>query len=173
MNQDKRLEDFLVYYKSLAKKCKEENRMVFNHFAVRVEDLDEAEKLMCESFGLDSFLRPTAGTADEDKELRDATFDQEKELRIAWFEDYKMYIEFTEFDGPQKIGYDTGVGQPIGHLSEIGFFVPSMEKALQHLSPKGWEVTSAIDVDNAKMYKVNNSRVQGIPVELIECQVED
>ncbi len=31
----------------------------------------------------------------------------------------------------QTIGYDTGVGQPIGHLSEIGFFVPDMEKAME------------------------------------------
>ena len=84
-----------------------------------------------------------------------------------------MYLELSEFDDQQKIGYDTGVGQPIGHLSEIGFFAPTMEKALAGLSQKGWEVTSSIEIEGAKMYKVNNRLTPGIPVELIDYQAED
>jgi hypothetical protein len=40
----------------------------------------------------------------------------------------------------------------------VGFFVPGMEKALAELEPKGWQVTSAIEVDGAKMFKINNSK---------------
>ena len=162
MSEDTKLDNFMSRYLALAKKSKEENRMIFNHVCIRVEDVDEAEKLLCDSFGLDSFLRPGG-----------ETFDNEKEFRVAWLNDNNMYLEISEFDDQQKIGYDTGVGQPIGHLSEIGFFVPAMEKALEDLGQKGWEVTSSIDIDGAKMYKVNNKQTPGIPVELIDYQAED
>jgi len=162
MIQDKKLDIFMSRYLALATKSKEENRMIFNHVCIRVEDIDEAEKLLCESFGLDSFLRPGG-----------ETFDNEKEFRVAWLDDNNMYLELSEFDEQQRIGYDTGVGQPIGHLSEIGFFVPTMEKALEDLCQKGWELTSKIEIEGAKMYKINNPRTPGIPVELIDYQAED
>jgi hypothetical protein len=85
-------------------------------------------------------------------------------------DDHNMYLELSEFEKKQTIGYDTGVGQPIGHLSEIGFFVPSMEKAMDKLRPQGWEVTSAIDVEGAKMYKISNRVTPSIPVELIDYE---
>jgi len=162
MIQDKKLDDFMSRYLALATKSKEENRMIFNHVCIRVEDIDEAEKLLCDSFGLDSFLRPGG-----------ETFDNEKEFRVAWLDDNNMYLELSEFDEQQKIGYDTGVGQPIGHLSEIGFFVPAMEKALEDLGQKGWELTSKIEIEGAKMYKINNPGIPGIPVELIDYQAQD
>ena len=162
MSDEKKLDDFMSRYLALSKKSKAENRMIFNHVCIRVEDLDAAEKLLCDSFGLDSFLRPGG-----------ETFDHEKEFRVAWLNDNNMYLELSQFDREQKIGYDTGVGQPIGHLSEIGFFVPTMEKAMHDLGQKGWEVTSSIDIEGAKMYKVNNPQTPGIPVELIDYQAED
>ena len=162
MSEDKNLDNFMSRYLALAKKSKEQDRMIFNHVCIRVEDIDEAEKLLCDSFGLDSFLRPGG-----------ETFDNEKEFRVAWLDDNNMYLELSEFDEQQKIGYDTGVGQPIGHLSEIGFFVPDMGKALEDLGQKGWEVTSKIAIEGAKMYKINNPRTPGIPVELIDYQAED
>ena len=69
-------------------------------------------------------------------------------------------------------GYKIVDGQPVGHLSEIGFFVPDMEKTLQDLEPKGWEVASAIEVDGARMYKVINSQTPGISVELIDYETD-
>ena len=162
MNHDKNLDEFMSRYMTLANKSKKENRMIFNHVCIRVEDIDEAEKLLCDSFGLDSFLRPGG-----------ETFQSEKEFRVAWLNDNNMYLEISEFEDQQKIGYDTGTGQPIGHLSEIGFFVPSMERALENLAQKGWEVTSKIESKDAKMYKVNNAQTPGIPVELIYYPVED
>ena len=42
------------------------------------------------------------------------------------------YLELSKFEKPQTIGYDTGVG----HLSEIGFFVPDMKKAMEDLGPQ-------------------------------------
>jgi hypothetical protein len=84
-----------------------------------------------------------------------------------------MYLELSKFEEDQTIGYDTGVGQPIGHLSEIGFFVPDMEKAMEDLGPKGWEVTSAIETEDAKMYKISNHVTPGIPVELIDFEADE
>ena len=162
MSHIENLDNFMDNYLTLANKSKKENRMIFNHVCIRVEDIDKAEKLLCDSFGLDCFLRPGG-----------KTFESEKEYRVAWLNDNNMYLELSEFDGQQKIGYDTGTGQPIGHLSELGFFVPSMGKALETLIPKGWEVTSKIEIEGAKMYKVNNPQTPGIPVELIDYQVED
>ena len=162
MSEDRNLDNFMSRYLAQAIKSKKEDRMIFNHVCIRVEDMDEAEKLLCDSFGLDSFLRPGG-----------ETFDNEKEFRVAWLDDNNMYLELSEFDEQQKIGYDTGVGQPIGHLSEIGFFVPAMGKALEDLGQKGWEVTSKIETEGSKMYKINNPLTPGIPVELIDYQAED
>jgi hypothetical protein len=161
MNKDKNLDQFMSSYLTLAKKSRSENRMIFNHVCIRVDKIDEAEKLLCESFGLESFLRPGG-----------ETFDNEKEFRVAWLPDNNMYLELSEFDEQQKIGYDTGVGQPIGHLSEIGFFVPDMERAMNELGSKGWVVTSRIETEDAKMYKVYNPKTPGIPVELIDYRIE-
>lgn len=142
---------------ALAEKSKRENRMVFNHVCLRVEDLDEAETLLCKSFGIDRFFRPGG-----------ETFDEEKEIRLAWMDDNEICLELTQFERKPDVGYDTGVGQPIGHLSELGFFVPNMEKALEHLEPLGWEVTGRIECDGNRMYKINNAKTPGLPVELIE-----
>lgn len=149
----------MAKYLAQAKKSKRENRMIFNHVCIRVEDLDAAARLFEESFGIDGFLSPGG-----------ETFDEEKEFRVAWLDDHDMYLEISQFDKPQQIGYDTGVGQPIGHLSEIGFFVPDMNKAMDQLSPQGWEVTSAIEEGWASMKKISNKVTPGIPVELIEVE---
>ena len=139
------MESMFTKYAVQAKKSKRENRMIFNHVCIRVENLDAAVDLFRESFGIEGFLSPGG-----------KTFDQEKEFRVVWLDDHNMYLELSEFEQAQAIGYDTGVGQAIGHLSEIGFFVPNMEKAMDKLRPQGWEVTSAIDVEGAKMYKISN-----------------
>ena len=144
------MEAMFVKYVAQAKKSKRENRMIFNHLCIRVEDLDAAVDLFRESFGIEGFLSPGG-----------KTFDQEKEFRVAWLDDHNMYLELSEFEKAQTIGYDTGVGQPIGHLSEIGFFVPNMEKAMEKLSPQGWEVTSAIEAEGAKMFKISNLQTPG------------
>ena len=44
MIQDKKLGDFMSRYLALATQSKEENRMIFNHVCIRVEDIDEAEE---------------------------------------------------------------------------------------------------------------------------------
>jgi catechol 2,3-dioxygenase-like lactoylglutathione lyase family enzyme len=144
-------------YLALAQKAKAERRFIFNHLCIRVESLDDATKLLSDSFGLAPFQSPGG-----------ETFEGEREYRVSWLSGHDAYLELSEFDTPQQIGYDTGAGQPIGHLSEIGFFVPSMDEALDHLEPHGWYVTSRIDTSKARMYKISNARVPGIPVELID-----
>lgn len=161
MSDDAVFSDFMARYLQLARQSKTENRMVFNHVCIRVDDLDAAERLLCDSFGLDAFLRPGG-----------ETFDQEREYRVSWLADNNMYLEISCFDGEQQIGYDTGVGQPIGHLSEIGFFVPDMDRAIADLSTKGWDVTSSIEMEGARMFKINNALTPGIPVELIDYEAE-
>ena len=85
-SQDKNLDNFMSRYLALAKKSKEQGRMIFNHVCIRVEDIDAAEELRCNSFDLNSFLRPGG-----------ETFDSEKEFRVAWLENNNMYLELSEF----------------------------------------------------------------------------
>jgi catechol 2,3-dioxygenase-like lactoylglutathione lyase family enzyme len=162
MSEQQALAEMMSKYLAQARKSKRENRMIFNHICIRVEDIDATERLLCESFGLDTFLRPGG-----------ETFDEEKEFRVTWLDEHNMYLELSEFEQPSQMGYDTGVGQPIGHLSEIGFFVPDMERALDHLAPLGWQVTSRIDTEDARMYKVDTAQPGGVPVELIDIRLED
>jgi hypothetical protein len=162
MDDRRQLDDMMAKYLAQAEKSTRENRMIFNHICIRVEDLDAAEKLLCESFGIDGFVSPGGGT-----------FDEEDEFRVAWLDDNNMYIEISKFEKPQEIGYDTGVGQAIGHLSEIGFFVPDMDRALQHLSRFGWKVTSRIHHAIGRMYKIDTDPPSGIPVELVDIGVDD
>ena len=153
------MEDLLFKYRSLGAKAKTQGKMVLNHICLRVENLDEAVELLQTSFGLPEFLSPGGDT-----------FEQEKEYRVAWLDDHDLYLELSEYECPQAIGYDTGVGQPIGHLSEVGFFVPNMESALSHLKPMGWRVESSIQTSGARMLKLYNETVPGIPVELIDLE---
>ncbi len=162
MGDSEKMAEMMQKYRAQAKKSKEQNRMIFNHICVRVEDIDAAENLLCESFGIDGFLQPGG-----------ETFDEEKEFRVAWLDDHNMYLELSQFEKPSEIGYDTGVGQAIGHLSEIGFFVPDMDRALEHLQPLGWQVTSKIDTDDARMYKLDTEKPGGLPVELIDLDLTD
>jgi catechol 2,3-dioxygenase-like lactoylglutathione lyase family enzyme len=161
MPNEEQLDAFIAKYLELARSSKSENRMLLNHICIRVEDLDAAEELLCDSFGLDAFLSPGG-----------ETFDEEKEYRVTWLHENNIYLEISQFEREQQIGYETGVGQPIGHLSEVGFFVPDMDRALADLSRKGWEVTSAIDTEGARMYKIYNPLTPGIPVELIDCEAD-
>jgi hypothetical protein len=162
MDDRRQLDDMMAKYLAQAHTSTRENRMIFNHVCIRVEDLDAAERLLSESFGIDGFVSPGGGT-----------FDDEDEFRVAWLDDNNMYIEITKFEKPQEIGYDTGVGQAIGHLSEIGFFVPDMDRALEHLGEFGWKVTSRIHQPGARMYKIDTDPPSGIPVELVDIDVDE
>lgn len=161
MNEQDAMDALMGKYLAQARRSKREDRMIFNHICIRVEDLDATEQLLRDSFGLEGFLSPGG-----------ETFDEEKEFRVAWLDDHNMYIELSQFDKPAGIGYDTGVGQPIGHLSEIGFFVPDMDRALAHLEPLGWRVSSKIDTEGARMYKIDTQPPGGIPVELIDIRID-
>lgn len=153
------MDSFMANYISQAKKCKKERRMIFNHFCVRVEDIDAAEKFLRDSFGITGFVRPGG-------EL----FKEEKELSVAWISD-TVYLELMEPTEKQQLGYDTGCGHKIGHLSEIGFFVPDMDQALSHLSTLGWHVTDSIEDHGARMVKIDTESPSGFPTELIDVNI--
>lgn len=162
MSEKDKLDDFMSQYLALAAKSKAENKMIFNHVCVRVENIERAQTLLSESFGLDAFLQPGGDT-----------FDQEKSFSVCWLKENNMYLELSEFEQAQTIGYDTGVGQPIGHLSELGFFVPDMSLAIEGLKPKGWCITSEVNTEQAKMYKLNHTEQPGLPIELIDYSIQD
>ena len=158
-SQESKFERFIGTYRKLAQKCKDENRMLLNHVCIRVEDLDATEQLLAESFGINDFLRPGG-----------KLFKGEKELSVTWIND-EFYLELTQPKDPQTLGYDSG-SQPIGHLSEVGFFVPKMEDALSHLGSLGWHVTTSIEDHGARMCKIEQrERPSGFPVELIDVEL--
>jgi len=150
---------FMDHYVSLAKKCKRQNRMLMNHFCIRVENIDAAEKLFEESFGIGGFVRPGG-------EL----FKGERNLSVVWIND-SMYLELMEPTERQQLGYDTGCGHAIGHLSEIGFFVPDMDRELNRLAQLGWKVTDSIEDHGARMVKIDTDAPSGFPAELIDVDV--
>jgi catechol 2,3-dioxygenase-like lactoylglutathione lyase family enzyme len=161
MEQQEAMTSFMDKYRSLAQRCKRERRMLLNHVCIRVEDIDHTEALLEESFGLKGFLRPGG-----------QLFAGEKELSVVWIND-EFYLELMQPESPQSIGYESGSDNSpaIGHLSEIGFFVPDMDDALEHLGAKGWQVTSAIEDHGARMCKIDTADPSGFPVELIDVDI--
>ncbi len=160
MSDDTDMQRFMDRYVSLAKKCKRENRMLMNHFCIRVEDIDAAEKLLEESFGVSGFVRPGG-----------VLFRGEKDLSVAWLNE-SMYLELMQPEEKQDLGYDTGCGHAIGHLSEIGFFVPDMDRELERLARLGWKVTDSIEDHGARMVKIDTDDPSGFPTELIDVAVK-
>ena len=160
MSSDADMKNFMDQYVSLAKKCKQEDRMLMNHFCIRVEDINEAEKFLADSFGICGFIRPGG-------ELLQG----ESDLSVAWLND-NMYLELMEPNEEQQLGYDTGCGHAIGHLSEIGFFVPDMDRELARLSKLGWKVTDSIEDHGARMVKIDTDLPSGFPTELIDVAAD-
>ena len=160
MADDSALEAFLVHYREVARRSKVEDRLIFNQVCVRVDDIDAAEQLMVESFGLDGFVRPGG-----------KLFEGERDLSVSWISD-EVYLELMQPDEPQDPGFDTGCGLPIGHLSEIGFFVPDLDLELARLAKLGWEVRDAIEGHGARMVKIDTDPPSGIPVELVDVRID-
>ena len=150
------LDQFLTHYCTVADRSKEEDRLILNQVCIRVDDIDAAEKLLSESFGIDGFVRPGGDL-----------FRGEGELSVAWVSD-EVYLELVEPEEPQALGYETGCGLPIGHLSEIGFFVPDMDRELARLADLGWQVQDSIEDHGARMVKIDTDPPSGIPVELVD-----
>jgi len=80
---------------------------------------------LAESFGISGFVRPGGDL-----------FKGERDLSVVWIND-DMCLELMQPDEQQQLGYDTGCGHAIGHLSEIGFFVPDMDRELERLGKLG------------------------------------
>lgn len=161
MADESALDAFLTKYRDVARRSKRENRRIFNQVCIRVDDIDAAEHLLSESFGIDGFVRPGG-----------ALFEGERDLSVAWIND-ELYLELMQPTEPQEIGYDTGCGLPIGHLSEIGFFVPDMDEELERLASLGWGVRDSIEDHGARMVKIDTDPPSGIPVELVDVYFED
>lgn len=145
----------------LARKCHEEKRLIINHVCIRVEDIDRTERLLAESFGIgkEGFTR-----------VEGALFKGEKAVSGTWVSD-EFYLELMEPLGQQTLGYDTGSGAPIGHLSEIGFLTPDIDADLERLSKLGWRVTDSLSSDHSREVKMDMQPSIGFPIELMEIKV--
>lgn len=161
MVDDDALEAFLLHYRDIARRSKLEDRLIFNQVCIRVDDIDATEQLMAQSFGIDGFVRPGG-----------ALFEGERDLSVAWISD-EVYLELMEPIEPQGLGYDTGCGLPIGHLSEIGFFVPDLDRELERLAEFGWRVQDSIEDHGARMAKIDTDPPSGIPVELVDVPIDN
>ena len=153
------LAEFLRKYKRLAQKTRDEQRLVMNHLCIRVPELDKAERLFAESFGIDNFIRLDAAPEN--------MFPGEKALSVAWVAD-GFYLELMEPQEKVSPDYNIGEGLPVGYLSEIGFFTPDMDAELLRLAQLGWEVTGECTDVGARMVKIDQNPPSGIPVELIQ-----
>ena len=158
---NKDYESFRARYNELAKVSQREKRRMMNHICVRVDDIDESEKLLAESFNISNFIR-----------LSGKLFKGEKKLSLAWVSD-EMYLELMQPEEKQELGYDTGCGHPIGHLSEVGFFVPDMDNELERLAKLDWEITDAIEEPGRRMIKIDTRKPSGFPIELIEIAFDE
>lgn len=150
----------MARYRDVAGRAKDLGKMQMNHVCIRVDDIDAAERRFEQSFGISGFVRPGG-----------QMFEGEKDLSVAWVTD-NFYLELMEPLEQQQLGYNTGCGHPIGHLSEVSFFVPDMDEALDHLSKFGWVVTDDISDHGARMVKIDTDPPSGLPVELIDVKFE-
>lgn len=145
----------------LVEKCNQENRLVMNHVCVRVEDIDRTEKILSQSFGIgaEGFTR-----------VKGALFKGEAAVSGTWIND-EFYLELMQPIKRQELGYNTGSGAPIGHLSEIGFLTPDMDAELERLSALGWYVTDSLASEISREVKMDMEPSIGFPIELMEIKV--
>lgn len=145
----------------LVRKCHEEKRLVMNHICIRVEDIDRTEKLLLESFGIgrEGFTR-----------VEGPLFKGEAAVSGTWVSD-QFYLELMEPLETQTIGYDTGCGPPIGHLSEVGFLTPDLDAEVERLSKLGWRITDSISSEFSRETKMDMEPSIGFPVELMEIKL--
>lgn len=161
MGNDDREDSFDSRMMRLVKKCNQEKRLIMNHVCIRVEDIDRTERLLTESFGIgaNGFTR-----------VEGALFKGEAAVSGAWVSD-EFYLELMEPLIKQKLGYDTGCGPQIGHLSEIGFLTPDMDAELSRLSKLGWRVTDMLSSDFSREVKMDMEPSIGFPIELMEIKI--
>lgn len=134
-----------------------------NHVCIRVEDIGRTERLLTESFGIgkEGFTR-----------VEGNLFKGEAFVSGAWVND-DFYLELMEPIEKQKLGYDTGCGAPIGHLSEIGFLTPDMDAELARLSKLGWQVTDTLSSEHSREVKMDMDPSIGLPIELMEVKLRE
>ncbi|MER8429534.1 VOC family protein [Mesorhizobium caraganae] len=158
-NQD-REEGFESRMMRLVKKCHQEQRLIMNHVCIRVDDIRRTERLLTESFGIG-----TGGFTRVEGDL----FKGEAFVSGAWVND-NFYLELMEPLEKQRLGYHTGCGAPIGHLSEIGFLTPNMDAELDRLSKLGWQVTDTLSSEFSREVKMDMEPSIGFPIELMEVK---
>jgi len=147
----------------LVKKCHDEQRLIMNHICIRVEDIDRTEKLLLESFGIGR-----EGFAREEGPL----YKGEAAVSGTWVND-QFYLELMEPLETQTLGYHTGCGAPIGHLSEVGFLTPDLDAEVERLSKLGWRITDSISSKFSRETKMDMEPSIGFPVELMEIKLNN
>ncbi|TIU68358.1 MAG: VOC family protein [Mesorhizobium sp.] len=161
-NQDREV-SFESRMMRLVRKCHREKKLIMNHVCIRVEDIGRTERLLAESFGIgaEGFTR-----------VEGNLFKGEALVSGTWVNE-NFYLELMEPLEKQTIGYDTGCGVPIGHLSEVGFLTPNMDAELERLSKLGWRVTDMLSSEYSREVKMDMEPSIGFPIELMEINLKD
>jgi catechol 2,3-dioxygenase-like lactoylglutathione lyase family enzyme len=158
---DQELRTFLRTKQSVAAESVRDGKPKLQHVAIRVRDLDAAERLMTGVFGLERMVRYEEGFEG---------FPGERRFSFVWLG--QVFFELVEQVSPPTIGFDTGVGLPIGHLNEIGYFVADLDAELERLRRLGWVVQHRIASPGQRMAKVDTDPPSGIPMEILELTDE-
>jgi hypothetical protein len=98
-------------------------------------------------------------------------FKGEAAVSGTWVND-QFYLELMEPLEKQVLGYDTGCGAPIGHLSEVGFLTPDLDAEVERLSKLGWRITDSISSEFSRETKMDMEPSIGFPVELMEIKLQ-
>lgn len=161
MHQSEEWREVMRTMKSVAEESLRSERPRLTHVSIRVRDLEAAETLVTGVFGLEKMTRCPADST---------SFPGEKRISFAWLGDVRF--ELIEQESPPTIGFDAGIGLPIGHLSEIGYFVRDLDAELVRLRELGWVVQYPIASRGQRNAKVDTDPPSGIPIELIELTPE-
>jgi catechol 2,3-dioxygenase-like lactoylglutathione lyase family enzyme len=161
VENDKDWQTFMRTMKSVAQASLRDGKPLLQHVSIRVKDLDAAERLMTQVFGLDRMIRYPEGFEG---------YPGERRISFVWLG--QVFFELIEQASPPTIGFDTGVGLPIGHLNEIGYFVADLDAELERLKHLGWVVQHPIACPGQRMAKVDTDPPSGIPIEIIELTEE-
>jgi predicted enzyme related to lactoylglutathione lyase len=126
-----------------------------NHIALRVNDMQQASKLLSEAFGASSIV------------MLPEEYDRmpgEKDVGSLWLGD--LYVELIETE--ESIDHTGDSDLPMGVLSEIGFFVEDMDHEIERIEKAGMKVLFRGEEDGHAFAHLDTEPSLGVPIELLQ-----
>jgi len=130
-----------------------------NHVSLRVNDLERAEKLLSDAFGIGPIVR-----FPEEYGLMPG----EKAIGCFWSGD--VFFELVEQEVPDEPV--AGSGLPTGLLVEVGFFVDDIDKEIARMTAAGYSLLWRGGRDGVTFAHLDTDPGSGIPIELMEVSPE-